>query len=154
MTLNQNIINSRKIDEKLSEIIYLSNLGAISYRMGKLNTSIDQYQEALDISRATGYRKNEAKCLGGLALTFSMMGDKKSAIYFYEKSIDINEETGDQHNQAVQLSNLGNEYIDLGYIAQAVIHIEAAISIFEEIQPELAEFNRERVRILRKELNE
>jgi tetratricopeptide (TPR) repeat protein len=147
------LINSRKIKERLSEIIYLSNLGSTSFRMGQLDKAINHYKEALAISRKIRNRASEGNCLGGLALAYSELGDTKSARELYEEAIIISQKVGDHHNKAIQLSNLGSMLIKLGDIPQAIIYLEEASSILEESQPDVAELNRKKLDYLKKALN-
>ncbi len=90
------------------------NLGSGYRPMRRFGEAAVQYEKALELFRACGWRQGQAKALGNLASTRADLGDFPPAIEVGLRALRLFEELGDEYGQALCLSNLGNSYSSSG----------------------------------------
>ncbi|MCP4284068.1 MAG: tetratricopeptide repeat protein, partial [Gammaproteobacteria bacterium] len=111
----------------------LRNMGGAYHALGKIQLSIECYEQALTIARETGNRQIESFCLSGLSRSYRGVGQIKRAINCLTEALIIARETGDLRQEAGCLGSLGIAYGTLGQIEQALEHYEGALSIVREL---------------------
>ncbi|HEV8486799.1 MAG TPA: tetratricopeptide repeat protein [Blastocatellia bacterium] len=94
--------------------------------------SIEKYQEALPLIRASGSRDREAFTLLGLAAAYSSLGERQTALDHLIQALTIMKELGDRGGEATVLNNMGAIYNLIGEKQKALDHLNQALTIVRE----------------------
>ncbi|NEZ64379.1 tetratricopeptide repeat protein [Leptolyngbyaceae cyanobacterium CCMR0082] len=114
------------------ELAALLDLGSAYRRLGKTQTSMRCFQNALELANKIGAKKQKANALSFMGLIHSGMENYTKAVDFYEQSIKIIQEVGDAQIEADTLNNLGVNLIQLGQNDQAFQNIQKALEISKQ----------------------
>ena len=109
--------------------------------LGDVRRAIENYEQALVISREIGDRRGEGTDLGNLGNAYQSLGDVRRAIENYEQALVISREIGDRRGEGTDLGNLGIAYTDLGDVRRAIENYEQALVISREIGDRRGEGN-------------
>jgi len=120
-------------DDRRAEGAFLGKLGQAYHSLGQMEQAIENYEQALAISREIGDRHNEGALLGGLGNAYRGLGQVKQAIENYEQALAISREIGDRHNEGTWLGSLGQAYRDLGQVEKAIEYYHQALAISRQI---------------------
>ena len=83
-----------------------NSLGNAYCSLGQIDTAIEHFMKALEISRALGDREGEGSKLGNLGTTYHSLGQYKRAIEHYTAALEISRAIGDQRSECSHLGNL------------------------------------------------
>ncbi len=108
-------------------------------------------EQALQITRETGNRKQEAVLVSVQADMQAEIGKRSAAVGLYEQALTIYREIGDRNSESSLHGKLGKTYAALGDQQRAVDHFEQQIVISREIGDRISEANacREAITIYR-----
>jgi tetratricopeptide (TPR) repeat protein len=90
-------------------------------------------QEAVDLYREIGDRRNEGSALCNLGNAYEALGEMQKAIGYYEQALTITREVGDRRAESSVLTGLGAAYADLGEMQKAVGYYEKSLAIAREV---------------------
>ena len=113
-----------------------------------MTRAIEYYQQALQIAREIGDRRNEGVWLGNLGLAYSALGEMERAIEYYQQGLQIAREIGDRRVEALTSWNLGLLYED-SEPARAVELMQTLVAYEREIGHPDAETDAARVEEIR-----
>lgn len=68
----------------------------------QVEQAIDDYEQALAISRESGDRRGEGTALGNLGVAYAVLGQVERAIEFYEQALAIFEEIKSPHADSLR----------------------------------------------------
>jgi tetratricopeptide (TPR) repeat protein len=108
---------------------WVLNLGSALFRQGKTAAAVKLYEEALNLARSTGDRRQEAKPLAGLGLCHRDLGDHDAALRYAQEALEIAQEAGDLRLKADQLAAAGTLLAELGQPARAWPRMEEALAL-------------------------
>jgi tetratricopeptide (TPR) repeat protein len=91
---------------------------------------LDTHRIALDVARAAGNRRAEAKILNGLGVAYGDLHEFDDAIRCCRDAADLYGQLGDTYGQAWCLNNLGVTSVDLDRPADAVDYFLRALELF------------------------
>jgi tetratricopeptide (TPR) repeat protein len=120
---------------------WLGTLGVTHYALGKVETAIMYYQQALSISRQIGDHRNEGRQLGNLGNAYWSLGQIEQAINYFRVGLRWSDSIGDRRSKAYHMGNLGNVYRDLGQLEQAIEYYVPTIALIRELDDRQAAGN-------------
>jgi class 3 adenylate cyclase/tetratricopeptide (TPR) repeat protein len=106
--------------------------GIIAQSLGDLNATCEDYEKALTISRAIGYRRGEVVTLHNLGSTYADMGRWDIAIQHEEQYLAISRVTGNRLAEAYAPFTLGSIAIEQGEFERADALLRQGLKIAEE----------------------
>ncbi|KAL9989193.1 hypothetical protein ACROYT_G003716 [Oculina patagonica] len=110
----------------------LNHLGSTYSAMAQYEQAKQHFTEALEISKESGNKYDEAKSYCGIGTVLSSLGDFEKSKEYLEKSIEIYHAIGAQRGEAFSYANLGVTYHCLGLLEKSVECQEKALRIFRE----------------------
>lgn len=122
-----------KLDDPGQRQWWASLLGGAYWRMGRVETAIARFEQALEESRGRQDRSGEGAQLGNLGNCYADLGDTARAVDYYEQALAIAEQTGNRGSVSAQLTNLGWRYSEMGLYDQAMDATERALAIDREL---------------------
>ena len=114
-------------------------IGISFLQIDLLEEAVSHFRQALDRSRAIGFRKGEGDALTNLGLLAFNKRDFKTAEETQRKALKIHRETGDREGEATSLGNLGLLYRDLHELDKAETLHHEALAIWRELQDRVRE---------------
>ena len=118
------------------KITTLNDLGGVYQRQKKKKLALDNYKQALTLSREIGDRGKEATTLKNMGDVYSVSKATrytKKALEHYEKALNIQKELGIRGQEGLTLSSLGMFYNNLGEKRQALDYFKQALNIYKEV---------------------
>jgi tetratricopeptide (TPR) repeat protein len=122
-----------ELKDSQSKAYLLVSTGHACRGLGRVEESIDCYEEALDKFQEIGNRNGSGIAIGSLGHAYSNLGRVEAAIYNYKKAIVIFREINNQNNIGSILISLGHIYNYLGRVEEAIDHYEKGLAIVREI---------------------
>ncbi|MBS1119006.1 MAG: serine/threonine protein kinase with repeat [Deltaproteobacteria bacterium] len=110
----------------------LNQRGTTLWNIGRLETAIESYAEALVIYRAIGMARHEARALNNMGIVFAAMGEYEEALAHYKSALKIDQTLGDRSGIALKLGNIGQCYSDLGDLDRAESYLAKALKVAEQ----------------------
>jgi CHAT domain-containing protein/Tfp pilus assembly protein PilF len=95
--------------------------------------SIEKYQEALELYRRAGARREEADVLNNIGKVYWRLGETRKALEKLNEVLPINRAIGARSGEAETLNNLGMIYWSLGGTQQALEKYNEALPIIRAI---------------------
>jgi tetratricopeptide (TPR) repeat protein len=124
---------ARRLKDRQSEGVHLSNLGSAFTHLGETSRAIDYYEKALAVARRFGDRRGEGNVLGNLGSAYADLGETRRAIESYEQRLKIALEIGDRVGEGNALGSLGSAYRNLGKTRRAIEFYEQRLKIARDI---------------------
>ncbi|MCY3789181.1 MAG: tetratricopeptide repeat protein, partial [Gemmatimonadetes bacterium] len=109
----------------------LGNLGQAHQRLGRLDSALVSYQDALALHRQSGFAAGEAQALGDLGAAYFMQGDPEQALSFLKQARDGHRRIGDQLGLARDLDRLGTVYFVRGAADSALATFTEALALYQ-----------------------
>jgi CHAT domain-containing protein/predicted negative regulator of RcsB-dependent stress response len=81
---------------------------------------IEKYQEALDLYRRAGARREEAETLHHIGAVYRSLGEMQKALDKYNEALPIRRAIGDRSGEAITLNNIGLVHWSLGETQKAL----------------------------------
>lgn len=110
----------------------LLNLATIYGSLGEPDAALASTWQVLDLQRALGDLRGEARTLNNLGVLEYNLGDFGAALEAYGLALALERKLGDRLQEAAILHNLGITYYGLGDYERALSHFEQALSICRE----------------------
>jgi CHAT domain-containing protein/Tfp pilus assembly protein PilF len=107
----------------------LLNLATVNGSLGEPEAALASTRQVLELQRALGDRKGEARALINLGVLYYNLGDFGAALAAYEPALALVRELGDRLREGAILHNLGIAYYGLGDDERALRHLEQALAI-------------------------
>ncbi len=139
--LKRSVKAAQQRGDKSQEGKHHNHLGTAYHKLGNYNLAIEQYEDALEISRSLGDQRAEGNALGNLGIAYDGLGDYPRAIKQFEATLAIARTIGNPHAEGNALGNLGNAYLNLKDYTRAIEHHQAALAIRRAIGERQAESN-------------
>lgn len=130
---------AKRLNDKPTEVMHLSNLGNAYWSLGKPRRAIGYYEQALELSHTLNDRRSEAAVLGSLGNAYWDLGQSRRAIELYEQWLNIAREIGDRRAEGAALGNLGVAYKNLGAPRRAIEYYEQDLAIAREAKDRRSE---------------
>ncbi len=107
----------------------------------RFDRAIEHYQQALALSRETGWRHAESTALGNLGNALRSSGRPVAAADHFAEGLAIDREIGWRPGQAAKLGNLGIISRELGRLAPSVEYHTEALHLLREVGSAVGEAN-------------
>jgi len=88
----------------------LKNIGAAYYFLGNTNTTLDYYEQSLNVYDSIGDLEGKAMILNNFGTVYYMKGTDDKALDYYFKSLDVAEKIGNKARIVTAYSNIGNVF--------------------------------------------
>ena len=121
----------RLIDPSL-RLTNSGSLGLAYHCLGQIQKTIGSYEQAFDIAREIGDRREECVWLGRLGLAYDGLGKSERAIQLYKQALDVVREIDDRKVEGEIRASKGSAHRALGQIEQAIKLYKQALDIFCE----------------------
>jgi len=131
--LEQSLMLSRALDDRLGLARVTNNLGSLAFEQGDYPAAQALYEESLVYWRELGDRRGAAGLVGNLALVAWERGDLATARKLSQESLALAREVEDQGRVADALSILGNVTCDEGDLAAARALNQESLAIGREL---------------------
>ena len=110
----------------------LGNLGQAHQRLGRLDSALVCYQDAVELHRQNGFAAGEAQALGDLGAAYFMQGDPEQALSFLKQARDGHRRIGDQLGLARDLDRIGTIYFVRGAADSARLAFAEALELYRD----------------------
>ncbi|HEX3526724.1 MAG TPA: CHAT domain-containing tetratricopeptide repeat protein, partial [Thermoanaerobaculia bacterium] len=110
----------------------LHNLAAIYIGLGEPDAALASNRQVLDLQRALGDRRGEARTLNNLGVLYGDLGEFGQALEAYTPALALFRQSGDRLWEASTLHNRGVAYYGLGDFQRALADFEQALAIRRE----------------------
>jgi len=110
----------------------LHNLAAIYIGLGEPDAALASHRQVLDLQRALGDRRGEARTLNNLGVLYGDLGEFGQALEAYTPALALFRQSGDRLWEASTLHNRGVAYYGLGDFQRALADFEQALAIRRE----------------------
>jgi len=114
-------------------------LGVLSQSNGNLNESLDAFQVALPIFRASQNHELEGFMLTSIGEIYYYQGKFTQALEYNQQALVLKREVGDLASEGGILDNLGTIYKSQGQYAQALDFYQQALTIEREVGDQAGE---------------
>lgn len=110
----------------------LTDMGAISLRMGDYHKAAEYYKKAININEQLDNRSELASDFNGLGATYRNLSDYPKALEAFQKSVNIYDGLNEKVAMSDPLSNIGNVYIILSDYPLGLTFCQRALKIQEQ----------------------
>jgi CHAT domain-containing protein/Tfp pilus assembly protein PilF len=110
----------------------LHNLAAIYIGLGEPDAALASNRQVLELQRALGDRRGEARTLNNLGVLCSNLGEFGQALEAYTPALALFRQSGDRIWEGAVLHNRGIAYYGLGDFQRALADLEQALAIRRE----------------------
>ena len=115
-------------------------LGNSYLDIGKPNTAIEYFEQAILIGEAQAYSELIAICKGNIGISKFNLGEFQDALSYYQQAIEIGIRINLIEIVAMNFGNAGNAYFQIGNFKQALENFEKIIQFAHETQNTYQEF--------------
>jgi len=122
-----------KLQDHSNQLTFMGNLGHAYRVTGQMSDAIEQYTQALTISRNIKDKRNEGIQQGNLGLAHYWSGQIEEARIRYENALFIVREVDNQQEEGALLGRIGNTYRIRGESKQAISYYKQARKICQKI---------------------
>jgi CHAT domain-containing protein/Tfp pilus assembly protein PilF len=110
----------------------LHNLAASYIGLGEPDAALASHRQVLELQRALGDRRGEARTLHNLGVLYGNLGEYGQALEAYMPALALFRQSGDRLWEAALLHNRGAAYYGLGDFQRALADLEEALAIRRE----------------------
>jgi tetratricopeptide (TPR) repeat protein len=128
---NMQLKFARERDQQLWAGKALYTIATAYYYKGDYVSSLNYYQQSLDIRKAIGDLKGEAAIYGNFGLIYSAKGDNVKNLEYQLKSLAINEKINDTSGLTSNYSNIAIIYQEQEDTLKALEYYNRSIKIYE-----------------------
>lgn len=116
-------------EQGLWKAIVLHNLAGIYISLGEPDAALTSSRQVLELQRAIGDRRGEARNLVNLGVLYGNLGEFGQALEAYASALALFRPSGDRLGEAMLLQNRGVAYYGLGDFQRALADLEQALAI-------------------------
>ncbi len=131
----------RQANEPTNEAVSLSGIGDICLELGRADSGLVYFGQALTIWRQVGDREEEGGALFNIARLLANLGQPDSALVYYRQALAVKQELGDRAGKGTALNNIGTVYRGLGQPDSALAYFWSALAVKREVKDRAGEGN-------------
>jgi len=120
---------AQTVSDHKAEIEKLNKQGLQQYRQGQFQKALENFQQALSISKQINDRFREGRSLNNIGLVYDSLGQYNKALEFYQQSLRIRKEVRDQSGEGTTLNNIGVVYEGVGQYLKALEFYQQALVV-------------------------
>jgi CHAT domain-containing protein/Tfp pilus assembly protein PilF len=110
----------------------LHNLAGVYIGLGEPDAALASHRQVLELQRALGDRRGEARTLHNLGVLYGNLGELGQALEAYTPALALFRQSGDRLWEAALLHNRGVAWSGLGDFERALADLEQALAIRRE----------------------
>jgi tetratricopeptide (TPR) repeat protein len=119
---------AERLDDQKAKALLLINLGSVHRTANRLDKALEYLRRALENSRTSGNRLDEAHSLNLIGLIQLRTRQLHDAALHFEQAVDIFREQGNSHLEATALANLASARLHAGCLTEAAAVIPQALA--------------------------
>lgn len=123
----------QRVGDRRGEGRAMKSMGNVHKDLGRPDSALAYYRQALAIDREVGDRRGEGETLNNLGAVHSDLGRPDSALVYYRRALAVEREVGDRGGQGASLDNIGHVYRSLGRPDSARTYYRRALRISREV---------------------
>jgi tetratricopeptide (TPR) repeat protein len=127
------MVISRKLGLKRLLANSLSESAQIQIAMGKPDAAMASYNQALQILKEIGIKKDYGDILINRGVLYENRGDLDKALQDYKDALQIERDANDENYMAVCLSNIGYIYFAKGDTDNSLIYYQQSLALREKL---------------------
>lgn len=104
-------------------------LGIINKNKGYYVSSVEYYNEALEVAIAINDQGRISACYNNIGSVYQIQENFDKALYYFKKSLDIEESLNTPLQKSIRLYNLGEVYRELDSLTLALSHFNSSLII-------------------------
>jgi tetratricopeptide (TPR) repeat protein len=131
--LEDAIVCARRLKDRKTEGLQLSNLGTIYSHMGNTSAALQYYEQAIAVHREVGNRRGVAADLNKIGNSYIRLGEPRRGIEYLTQAMEIHRSIGFRRGEAHVLRGLSNAYHILGDFEAATRCSEQSLQIARDI---------------------
>jgi len=108
------------------------NLAGVYIGLGEPDAALESHRQVLELQRALGDRRGEARTLHNLGVLYGNLGELGQALDAYTTALALFRQSGDRLWEAALLHNRGVAFIGLGDFERGLADLEQALAIRRE----------------------
>jgi tetratricopeptide (TPR) repeat protein len=120
--------------DDVDDLIKASTVGLRHHRDKRFDRSLEQFWNALILSRQMGYLEWESTALANIGMVYFSWGKYDHAFKFYSESLQIASAAGFRQGQATIYNNIGRIHDSRGQLERALESYRTALEISDEIR--------------------
>lgn len=124
---------AQRLGDHRSYAHLLTDLGVISWRLGRFEATRMSLEQALGVLNTLGDRDGQARALNTLGVVHLRQGRWQAARTCYEQALRLFRDLGDRRGEAAVLGNLGSVAQELGELAAAVTYHQQDLAVSREV---------------------
>ena len=109
------------------------SLADVDWSQARYRPAIEQYRQALEFARRSGWRAGQSVVLGNLGALTRETGQLTQAALHLHEALLLAKESGAAAGEATILANLGQVQLDLGLLPQAEDTLGQALAGFDKL---------------------
>jgi len=119
--------------------LFFFRVGEILHRFSHFTLALSVWNQALNIFKASGDRRNQAACYGNMGSVYHRIGEIEKEIDSHERALVIAKEMRDKILESKCLGNLGRAYFNSGNLSKALEYHEKALDLAREMGDKITE---------------
>jgi serine phosphatase RsbU (regulator of sigma subunit) len=112
-----------------TEKVHLLNSISFAFRNNDFEMALKFGNQALDLSRKSGFPQGEAKALNNIGLAYFYNSQVDTAMNLYEQSLSVAKRNHDTDNIALNYNQIGNAYKNMSNLPMAAEFLKQSIDL-------------------------
>lgn len=133
----ESLLLARRLDDPMSEIEALNQLGLSYFQQTKYSESKALQQESLALAKTLNSPSAQLQAYEGLAIAEYALKNYDQAVAGFQEALALAESGGDRHAQARNWTGLGDAQFQQGNADGAVESLLMAVNLWEELRQDL-----------------
>ena len=119
----------RKENAIVSEINALTILGIVNKNKGYYVTSVDFYNQALDVAQKANDSGRVSACYNNIGAVYQIQENFEKALDYFQKSLVIEEKLDNPLQRSIRLYTIGDMYREMDSLSLALSHSNNSLLI-------------------------
>jgi len=122
----------KKADSPIHQINAYTILGIISKNKGYYVTSVDYYNQALNVAEQTKDDGRISACYNNIGSVYQIQENYSKALVYYKKSLDLEDKLNSPLQKSIRLYNIGEIYREMDSLSLALSNFNSSLIIEKE----------------------
>ena len=119
----------RRENASISVINALTILGIVNKNKGYYVTSVDFYNQALDVAQKANDSGRVSACYNNIGAVYQIQENFEKALDYFQKSLVIEEKLDNPLQRSIRLYNIGDMYREMDSLSLALSHFNNSLLI-------------------------
>ena len=123
--------------DKSLESITLNNIAGVDFTAQDYRRSLDQFDQALSLSRANGNKSAQSAALNNIGAAHSALGEKPKAIEFFNRALTLYKASGDRRGESISLNALMEAWAALDNRRLAIFYGKQSVNTLQSLRSDI-----------------